>query len=170
MSRNRERFVVLFLEYLEILGLIGVGLFFGWLFLGSPAAAKSNGGDVMSVNVYTHSALLKKWFVSESKIREHEAKGLKASDILQMEDDSRSWSKAIAGDAVNVPPDEFRSLVYELPDFTDLPILWSAWCSLDRPVEFVAQCIETSDTIFIDTSGYHYARYRAACKFDKKLV
>ena len=45
----------------------------------------------MSLTWYEHGPKLKKWFVSEQAILEHEAQDLKASDILWQVDDNRSW-------------------------------------------------------------------------------
>ena len=124
----------------------------------------------MSLTWYEHGPKLKKWFVSEQAILDHEAQDLRASDILWHEDDDRAWPLLPHLRMVNVPYSEFRELAFMLPEFNELPILWAAWCQHDRPVEFLVRCIEDEDVLLIDTSGYHYARYRAACRIRESLV
>jgi hypothetical protein len=120
--------------------------------------------------VYEHGPLLKKWFVNNTAILDHESQDLAASLMLWKIDDDRVWPVSPHYRIISVPYKEFRELVFMLPDFTELPILWTSWCSLDRPVKFIVRCIDDNDTIFIDTSGFHYARYRAACRFKKVMV
>ena len=119
-------------------------------------------------SVYETGPFLKKWFANESAALEHECTDEPASHFLYRSDER---DRAIYFHVVNVPYPEFRSLVFELPDFADLPIMWAGWTERGRPVEFVVRCIMDGDTIAINTSGYDYARYRAAaCKVDPAMV
>ncbi len=120
--------------------------------------------------VYEHGPLLKKWFVSDATVLDWESQDLAASEILWKIDDERVWPVPPHYRIISVPYKEFRELVFLLPDFAELPILWTCWCSLDRPIEFIVRCIDDNDTILIDTSGFHYARYRAACRFKESVV
>jgi len=124
----------------------------------------------MSSRQYEHGPKLKKWFVSEQAILDHESQDLNASDILWQAGDDRTWPTVPWLRTVNVPYSEFRELAFMLPEFNELPILWAGWCQLDRPVEFLVRCIEDEDVLLIDASGYHYARYRAACRLRESLV
>ena len=118
----------------------------------------------MMANSYDHGPKLKKWFVPQSAMDDWEAQDHSASEILWRDDDTRIWRVQPWMNMIDVPYNEFRELAFMLPGFNELPILWAGWCRLDRPVEFLVRCIEDEDTLLIDTSGYHYARYRAACR------
>ena len=66
-----------------------------------------------------------------------------------------------------VPYEEFRELVFFLPDFKDLAILENARKQAGEPTKFIVKCFdathgrEDGDELFIDTQGYDYARYKA---------
>jgi|LWDU01.1.fsa_nt_gi hypothetical protein len=63
-----------------------------------------------------------------------------------------------------IPNNEFCELVYALPDFEDLPLFWNAWQASGAPDHgIVVLNIQDGDTIAIQSEGYNYARYRAAC-------
>jgi hypothetical protein len=124
----------------------------------------------MSLTWYEHGPKLKKWFVHEDSAEDHESQSLPASEILWRGDDSRTWIVEPHLCIINIPYKEFRELAFMLPEFNELPILWAAWCQHDRPVEFLVRCIEDEDVLLIDTSGYHHARYRAACRLRESLV
>ena len=66
-----------------------------------------------------------------------------------------------------VPYEEFRELVFNLPEFKDLPILENARLAAGEPQYFIAKCFSGSDRsvgdmVLIDTQGYEYARYKAS--------
>ena len=124
----------------------------------------------MIPSLYEHGPKLKKWIVSEMAVDDWEAQDLPASEILWRDDDNRTWRVGPHLKTVNLPYLEFRELAFSLPDFNELPILWSGWCQLDRPIEFLVRCIEDEDVLLIDTSGFHHARYRAACRLREALV
>jgi len=122
---------------------------------------------------------LKKWMSSDHARRDHEASDKLASSILveylaQLSEtvgDPRSdEDEFYAGCVLNVPYSEFAELVYELPMFHELPIMWAAWKNEGQPTEFIVRCIEDSDILAIDTQGYDYARYCAACKESLPVV
>ncbi len=122
----------------------------------------------LEANVYETGPFLKKWFANEVAVLEHECTDELASHFLYRSDER---DRAIYLHVINVPYTEFRDLVFNLPTFSDLPIMWSSWMDRGRPVEFVVRCIMDGDTIAINTSGYDYARYRAAaCKVDPAMV
>jgi hypothetical protein len=119
-------------------------------------------------NVYETGPFLKKWFANEIAALEHECSDKLASHFLYRSDER---DRGVYFNVINVPYTEFRDLVFNLPDFSDLPIMWSSWTDSNRPVEFIVRCIMDGDTIAINTSGYDYARYRAAaCKVDPTMV
>lgn len=66
-----------------------------------------------------------------------------------------------------LPYEEFRELVFFLPNFLDLPILECARQQAGEPQKFIVKCFdathgrEDGDELFIDTQGYDYARYKA---------
>jgi len=65
-----------------------------------------------------------------------------------------------------VPYEEFRELVFNLPEFKDLPILENARLAAGEPQYFIAKCFSgadraVGDMVLIDTQGYEYARYKA---------
>jgi len=119
---------------------------------------------------YEHGPLLKKWFVSDEAVVDHESQDLPASEILWKPDDDRCWPVPAHYEIINVPYKEFRDIAFVLPDFIELPIFWTSWCALDRPIDFVVRCIDDDDRILIDTSGFEYARYRAACRLQEPVV
>ena len=119
---------------------------------------------------------VKKWLSSIQGRLEHEASEEKASSILA--DYVKDWP-IIEGDSkedfdymciINVPYVEFAELVYELPNFEEVPIMWAAWKDAGQPTAFVLRCIEDNDIIAVDSQGYEYARYRAACISDIPVV
>lgn len=66
-----------------------------------------------------------------------------------------------------VPYEEFRELVFNLPEFKDLPILENARLAAGEPQYFIAKCFsgtdrQIGDMVLIDTQGYDYARYKAS--------
>jgi len=131
----------------------------------------------MIASLYEHSPKLKKWCVAESTVIDHEAQDLRASDLIWnvfMDpitlEPVETWRVEPHLSVLNIPYKEFREVAFYIPAFNELPILWSTWCNLDRPVEFLVRCIEDEDVILVDTSGYHYARYRAACRLRKSKV
>ena len=75
-----------------------------------------------------------------------------------------------------VPYEEFRELVFFLPEFEDLAILENARKQAGEPTKFIVKCFdathgrEDGDELFIDTQGYDYARYKATVveRFDVK--
>ena len=122
---------------------------------------------------------LKKWISARYARRDHEAGDELASSILasyHTQFDCGDPGNPVqedefyAGRVLNVPYSEFAELVYALPNFEELPIMWAAWKSEGQPTEFIVRCIEDSDIIAIDTQGYDYARYRAACKESLPVV
>ena len=120
------------------------------------------------MDVYATGPFLKKWFVPENTVIEHEADDGWISEVLLR---GEGWTgKRIYEHVINVPYTEFRKIAYFLPNFEELPILWSQWCYLGRPVEFVVRSMEwPRENIAIDTSGYDYARYRAVAEFRTRL-
>lgn len=65
-----------------------------------------------------------------------------------------------------VPYEEFRELVFKLPEFQELPIAYLAWHSAGEPQYFIAKCFsgldhQLGDEVMIDTQGFTYARYKA---------
>jgi hypothetical protein len=92
--------------------------------------------------------------------------------ISRVLDDDRGSS----GDAVSerpepptllVPYEEFRELVFNLPEFKTLPILENARLAAGEPQYFIAKCFsgtdrQVGDMVLIDTQGYDYARYKAS--------
>ena len=65
-----------------------------------------------------------------------------------------------------VPYEEFRELVFNLPEFETLPILQNARLAAGEPQYFIAKCFsgtdrQVGDMVLIDTQGYDYARYKA---------
>jgi len=65
-----------------------------------------------------------------------------------------------------VPYEEFRELVFNLPEFKTLPILENARLAAGEPQYFIAKCFSggdraVGDMVLIDTQGYEYARYKA---------
>jgi hypothetical protein len=65
-----------------------------------------------------------------------------------------------------VPYEEFRELVFGLPEFDELPITLLAWKAAGEPQYFIAKCFsgierQLGDEVIIDTQGYKYARYKA---------
>ena len=122
----------------------------------------------MEIRAYETGPFLKKWYANEIAVLEHEADNQVASHFLYMSDQRSESSYA---HVINVPYEEFRELVFFLPDFDELPVMWSAWNDCGRPITFIVRCIEDQDTIAVDTSGFEYARYRAAaCKLEQALV
>ena len=122
---------------------------------------------------------LKKWLASEHGRREHEATDRLASSILcegavprdvEYCDEDLDGEEFCVAHVLNVPRAEFAELVYDLPRFGDLPILWAAWNGADQPTEFIVRCIDDSDIVAIDSQGFEYARYRAACKEQLPVV
>ena len=66
-----------------------------------------------------------------------------------------------------VPYEEFRELVFNLPEFETLPILQNARLAAGEPQYFIAKCFsgtdrQVGDMVLIDTQGYDYARYKAS--------
>ena len=69
-----------------------------------------------------------------------------------------------------MPYEEFRELVFYLPEFKTLPILENARLGAGEPQYFIAKCFsgtdrQVGDAILIDTQGYDYARYKAPVYF-----
>jgi hypothetical protein len=66
-----------------------------------------------------------------------------------------------------LPYEEFREIVFFLPEFKDLAILENARQVAGEPQKFIVKCFdathgrEDGDELFIDTQGYDYARYKA---------
>ena len=65
-----------------------------------------------------------------------------------------------------VPYEEFRELVFYIPEFKDLRILENARLAAGEPEYFSAKCFSgadraVGDMVLIDTQGYEYARYKA---------
>lgn len=122
----------------------------------------------MEIRAYETGPFLKKWYANETAVLEHEADNLVASHFLYM---SEQRSESSYAHVINVPYEEFRELVFFLPDFAELPIMWASWNECGKPITFIVRCIEDQDTIAIDTSGFEYARYRAAaCKLVRAVV
>ena len=66
-----------------------------------------------------------------------------------------------------VPYSEFRELVFWLPEFEDLVMLFHARKMAGDPTKFIVKCFDgpdhqMGDRLLIDTQGYDYARYKAA--------
>ena len=66
-----------------------------------------------------------------------------------------------------MPYEEFRELVFNLPEFETLPILQNARLAAGEPQYFIAKCFsgtdrQVGDMVLIDTQGYDYARYKAS--------
>jgi hypothetical protein len=132
---------------------------------------------VENVEEYEQGPAVKKWIASDAAIRKLEAQNKPASEILYRADGVQTFPGYDGSlpplphlNKINIPYSEFREIAFYLPAFEDLPLLWTAWCSLGKPVDFIVRCIEDGDAIIIDTSGYEYARYRAACRFTSAVV
>jgi hypothetical protein len=80
-----------------------------------------------------------------------------------------------------VPYEEFRELVFYIPEFKDLPILECARLGAGEPQYFIAKCFsgtdrQIGDMVLINTEGYDYARYKAPvyawglCKTEPSMV
>ncbi len=85
-----------------------------------------------------------------------EVEGMEKSDVLQRPEPP----------TLLVPYEEFRELVFNLPEFKDLPILECARLGAGKPQYFIAKCFSGSDRsvgdmVLIDSQGYEYARYKA---------
>lgn len=141
------------------------------LWLQSPAERV---GEI-TMNLYEVGQWRKKWFVSENTRNDHEAEWTEpASHILNksgghdIELDCHLEDIPVESMAcscvISVPYHEFAQLVYDLPEFEDLPLFWNAWITQGRPTSIIVLCIMDGDMLAIDTSGYDYARYRASCK------
>lgn len=68
-----------------------------------------------------------------------------------------------------VPYEEFRQILFFLPDFSDLPIFTNAWRNASEPTVFVVKCFDggrtqQGDEFWVDTQGYGYPRYKAALR------
>lgn len=84
----------------------------------------------------------------------------KPSNCLLANDDNRRDTYCAL--SISVPQREFVDIVEDLPRFEDLPITFLAWTELGQPTEFIVECFDIDDKVYIDTSGYDYPRYKAA--------
>ena len=88
------------------------------------------------------------------------------SRVLEHDNPDPEVEERPAPPVLLVPYEEFRSLVFWLHQFEEMPILQNAWKSAGQPQYFIAQCFgdeyrAQGDMVIIDTQGYEYARYKA---------
>tara|TARA_B100000131_G_scaffold25934_3_gene24788 strand:+ start:622 stop:1026 length:405 start_codon:yes stop_codon:yes gene_type:complete len=86
------------------------------------------------------------------------------TEVLRIDD--RTDVEHVAAELL-VPYSEFRELVFWLPEFEDLAILFHARKMAGDPTKFIVKCFDgpdhqMGDRLLIDTQGYDYARYKAA--------
>jgi hypothetical protein len=116
--------------------------------------------------------LRKKWIAGESTLK-------KIDEDESMEKITDVFSGAFDVDEeeipephiFNVPYSEFKQLVFDLPDFNELPILSLAMHNLPKTLvpRFIVRCIDgdkkqRGDELYIDTQGFEYARYKSAVR------
>ena len=105
------------------------------------------------MKVVTCGLLHRKFFASG------ETQG-KPSNCLVVEDEDQFHTYRAC--SISVPQHEFEDIVDGLPSFEELPITFLAWTEIGQPTEFIVECFDIDDRIYIDTSGYDYPRYKAA--------
>ena len=63
-----------------------------------------------------------------------------------------------------IPLDEFRDLLFGLPEFSDLPLTHNAYLSGGEPDRFFVRCFDgehdQGTRFYIERSGYDYPRYK----------
>lgn len=64
----------------------------------------------------------------------------------------------------DIPLDEFRDLLFGLPEFSDLPLTHNAWRGGGEPDRFFVRCfdgeLDQGTRFYIERSGYEYPRYK----------
>ena len=64
----------------------------------------------------------------------------------------------------DIPIDEFRDLLFGLPDISELPITHNAWRGGGEPDRFYVRCfygeLHQGTRFYIERSGYDYPRYK----------
>ena len=64
----------------------------------------------------------------------------------------------------DIPLEEFRDLLFSLPNIEDLPITWTAYRTAGEPDRFYVRCFEgeldQGTRFYIERSGYDYPRYK----------
>ena len=64
----------------------------------------------------------------------------------------------------DIPLDEFRDLLFGLPEISDLPLLHNAYRGGGEPDRFYVRCfdgeLDQGTRFFIERSGYDYPRYK----------
>ena len=64
----------------------------------------------------------------------------------------------------DIPLDEFRDLLFGLPEFSELPLLHNAYRSAGEPGRFYVRCfdgeLDQGSRFYIERSGYDYPRYK----------
>lgn len=64
----------------------------------------------------------------------------------------------------DIPIDEFRDLLFGLPDISELPITHNAWRGGGEPDRFYVRCfdgeLDQGTRFYIERSGYDYPRYK----------
>jgi len=86
-----------------------------------------------------------------------------------VEDSDVEWLPTVEPPTLIVPYEEFRNLLFFLPKFHELPIFTNAYKSAGEPNQFIVRCFDggddqAGDELYIDRSGYEYARYKSAVK------
>lgn len=65
---------------------------------------------------------------------------------------------------LDIPLDEFRDLLFGLPELSELPLTYTAYRSGGEPDRFYVRCfggeVDQGTRFYIERSGYDYPRYK----------
>ena len=65
---------------------------------------------------------------------------------------------------LDIPIDEFRELLFGLPEIAELPLTYTAYRSGGEPDRFYVRCfggeVDQGTRFYIERSGYDYPRYK----------
>ena len=100
-------------------------------------------------------------------VAEMEEAGTPLIEWLKRDDEKFDALKADAEGlypTLDIPIDEFRDLLFGLPDISELPITHNAWRGGGEPDRFYVRCFDgerdQGTRFYIERSGYDYPRYK----------
>ena len=100
-------------------------------------------------------------------VAEMEEAGTPLVDWLKRdaEYDPGSRTKDVGGyPTLDIPIDEFRDLLFGLPEISELPLTYTAYRSGGEPDRFYVRCfggeVDQGTRFYIERSGFDYPRYK----------